>query len=925
MIVNYKKFLVLIFHFFIVSASPAQEFGGNPFATKWQQLHNDSVRVIFPKGLQNQAYTVLRQASSMAAANAFQLGDRLNKVSIVLQNQNVVSNGYVTLSPFRSEFYLTPPHDIFEQGNMPWLKQLTIHEYRHVQQYNNFNRGVSKAFKILLGGDGYSLAINAAVPNWFFEGDAVYIETALSQQGRGRLPLFLNGFAALRKDGKSYSWMKLRNGSYKDYVPNHYQLGQLLVNHGIKKYGVDFWPKVAGEAVAYKGLFYPFQSAIKRNAGISFSKFVKEAFEAERQYFNVNEKEIAQEKVVNYLFPYQIGNDSILYLKTSYQHRPTFILKHNENEQKLFIRDISMDNQYSYRNGKIVYAAFESHPRWQWKNYSVIKLYDLKTKSSKSIQSKTRYFAPDISNDGKRIVAQKIDVTGTGSLVILDAESGNVTKEIKDEKIEFYATPKFITDELVVYAKRDINGLMSVATLDLSTLEEKELTRPINKVIGDISFSNGKVYFSSSYQEKDALFCVDTTTKDIFKLKTNELNEYGLQASQSKLEWSSFTSNGYKPKSILQKDAVWEPVPFKDWRAAVSNRFYLPTGIEPLMEQVSSIPEPLPYHKLTHPFNFHSWRPNYDDPEFSFTVYGNNVLNTVQTNLYYLYNQNSRANAFGANMIYGGLFPFITLGTEYTLHQKLFTKTKYKEWNQWDKTVGLSIPLNWVKGRNLYTLNVGTNFSFRNDKNLGLYKDSFRTVNYGYLYHFIRWGQQVQTARMDIYPKWGYNASLQYRHAVNLYKSWQFYSRINFFIPGFFTNHHIVISGSYQHDDTKDRIFGSRIPFARGFVANDSAQIFSSGINYHFPITYPDWGFGNLLYIMRIRGNLFYDFTKMYDAKLLNSNFQSVGMEIYFDTKWWNQHPITLGFRTGYLLKKDPAQDRKTFFEFILPVSIIPR
>jgi hypothetical protein len=50
--------------------------------------------------------------------------------------------------------------------------------------------------------DGYALASNAAVPDWFFEGDAVYQETVLSEQGRGRLPQFLNAYPSLWLSGK---------------------------------------------------------------------------------------------------------------------------------------------------------------------------------------------------------------------------------------------------------------------------------------------------------------------------------------------------------------------------------------------------------------------------------------------------------------------------------------------------------------------------------------------------------------------------------------------------------------------------------------------------------------------------------------------------------------------------------------------------
>jgi hypothetical protein len=49
----------------------------------------------------------------------------------------------------------------------------------------------------LAGDDGLSLAINAAVPDWFYEGDAVYNETVHSKQGRGRIPFFTNQYKSL--------------------------------------------------------------------------------------------------------------------------------------------------------------------------------------------------------------------------------------------------------------------------------------------------------------------------------------------------------------------------------------------------------------------------------------------------------------------------------------------------------------------------------------------------------------------------------------------------------------------------------------------------------------------------------------------------------------------------------------------------------
>src|SRR5581483_9598771 len=67
------------------------------------------------------------------------------------------------------------------------------------------------------------------------------------------------------------------------------------------------------------------------------------------------------------------------------------------------------------------------------------------------------------------------------------------------------------------------------------------------------------------------------------------------------------------------------------------------------------------YHKFTHPFNFHSWSPYLNYPDYSFTIFGQNILNTIQSQLYYTYNSDENYHLVGYTGIYGGWYlqPFI--------------------------------------------------------------------------------------------------------------------------------------------------------------------------------------------------------------------------------------------------------------------------
>jgi hypothetical protein len=251
----YRRLFIFLFYFFLTKALSAQVFGGNPSSLRWMQINTDTARVIFPQGLDSVAKHISTIIHNEQQHNFSTIGKKIKKINVVLQNGVTYSNGYVGLGPFRSEFYLMPSLNAFDLGAMPFADMLSVHEFRHVQQYNNFDVGLSKLGGTIFGEDGRAFFNAMAVPNWFFEGDAVYNETMLSRQGRGRLPQFLNSYKALFLAGKHYSYMQLRNGSYKNYIPDHYPLGYMLVAYGREKYGDDFWKNVTADAAAFKPFF----------------------------------------------------------------------------------------------------------------------------------------------------------------------------------------------------------------------------------------------------------------------------------------------------------------------------------------------------------------------------------------------------------------------------------------------------------------------------------------------------------------------------------------------------------------------------------------------------------------------------------------------------------------------------------------------
>ncbi|MEJ7740607.1 MAG: hypothetical protein WKF97_24595 [Chitinophagaceae bacterium] len=931
----YEKLLVLAFLLFALTGS-AQQFGGNAPSVKWKQLNVPAARVIYPLGLDSLASQVAGIVQQLNETDG-SIGSRHRRVNFVLQKETTISNGYVGLGPFRSELYLTPSSNSFDLGSLPAHKLLAIHEFRHVQQYNNFNVGLSRAFRIIFGEDGQALANSLVIPDWFFEGDAVYNETRLSNQGRGRLPSFFNGYRSLWASGKNYSWMKLRNGSMKDYVPNHYQLGYLLVAYGREKYGMDIWKKVTADAAAFKGLTYPFQKAVKKYTGKNYALLRKEALD----FYRSSDSALAQVSlsdrrsghfIADEEFPAYINDSTLVTVSSSYKQLAAFVVHSGKQEKKLRFKDRSLENHFSYRNGRIVYASYRPHVRWGWKDYSEIQLLDVHNGEQRSITTGSKYFSPDINEDGSTIVAVLSEPERNSALHLLDAASGSVLKAIPNPDNYFYTHPRFYNNGQIVSAVRNKAGQMSVALIDAGKSTTEMLTPFSFNVIGFPFIQQDTIYFAASNGRFDRLFAVVMPGKRLYRLTHTLLERvtgnYQPAASAGKLAWSHFTSRGYRITEVDKAEIQWQPVPLELFAASTAdfNVSSINSDAGDIRSSFKRI-QSTAYAKSFRLLNFHSLRPFISDPDYSFSLVSENVLNTLQAEVSVNYNRNENFKQLAVNAIYGAWFPFVSTGVSYTLDRRGLFRRQRIYWNEWEYRSGLNLPLNLSKGKTITRMNTGADFVYNRPSFRGSFKDSLGNRSFGYINSYLTFSNQVQKARQHIYPRWAQSLLINYKKTVSGFDAHQFLVSGNFYLPGMRLTHNLVLNGAFQQKDTLNQYrFGNSFPFSRGYESENFHRMIKWGVNYHFPLCYPDAGFGNMVYFLRLRANLFFDYTAVLDVSRSRGNFRSGGTEIFFDTKWWNQLPLSFGFRYSYLLDDDLFGGSGPHrFDLILPVNLLQR
>lgn len=935
-----KKSLVL--GLFLLSAVFvfSQQFGGNPPSLRWNQINTDSVRIIFPIGLQAKAASIAGLAGKLGV-NQSTLGNRFQKISIVLQNQTTFSNGYVGLGPRRSEFYLNPLQNSFELGSLPWHEQLALHEFRHIQQYNNFNKGISKLLYVLAGELGLSFANSTAIPDWFWEGDAVFQETQLSKQGRGRLPYFFNGYRSLWAAKKEYSWMKLRNGSLRDYVPNHYQLGYLFVSYGREKYGDSIWAKITNDAARFKPLFYPFQGALKKHTGIKYSNFTKEAmgfFRSQLADFEDTANNLARKQrhfTGDIEFPQWVDNNRLIYVSSSYKKIPRFIIKDTETkiETAIRVKDISLDNYFSVKKNLLVYSAVGFDARWGWRDYSEIRLLDISTGKQEKITRKTKLFSPDISENGNEIVAIEQNPNGSSAIVVLNLY-GETIQRLEIAPNQVYTYPKFFGSDKIVCAIRNEQGEMTLAIVDRKTGKTASILPYSMNVIGFPTVENETIYFTASEGEQDQLFAYSNGILKVFKpsrLYNHSTGSYALSVQKSKAAWTNFTATG---SSLTTTDITpndFEPLNFPDIKP-------LPTfGVNGLVDSNSILgvsqehPYPIKhYSKGYRLVNFHSWLPNFADPDYTLSFISENVLNTLQSEVYFNYNRSEESKKIGFVGAYGALYPWIRAGAAFTKDRRFPYGGNQVYWDEFESRIGVLVPLNFSGGRSFRSLRLGTDYVLIKPDYKGLYKDTFDNRLYGYLNSYITFTNQIQKARQHIFPRFAQTLRIDYNHGISNISGKQILINGLFYFPGIHVNHSLVLNAAWQRKDTMNQIrFQNNFPISRGYFGTNFSSQVKFGANYHLPLFYPDRGLANIVYFLRVRANLFYDYSFVegfnQQRQRVSGELRSFGGEVFFDTKWWNQQPISFGIRYSRLLDAARQGLEPNQFEFVLPVNLINR
>ena len=917
LIINILIFITLSL---ISQPSFSQIFGGdqNPLSVKWRQINGGGFKLIYPEELENEAQ---RMANTIRHIYPY-VGNSLNRqkasIPILLQNQGVIANGFVQLAPKKSEFYTTPPQQFDSQD---WLNNLAVHELRHVAQFDKLTGGRTQPFPEEL----YFAWFGVSLPLWFFEGDAVTIETALTRAGRGRQPSWIMPYRTSILEGKKFSYSKTNFGSEKDITPGYYQLGYLMTANMRNEFGKNIFDSVLTDIRNRPARLYPFSNSLKKFTDKGSKKWFDHTTEILKTKWKQQSDNTPSTSypvlnrparyATNYFLPVKLPDGSILTLKQSKAEPPHFtLIDSNKKEHKLLSIAPQEQPWFSYANGIIAWDEIRNDPRYHQRSYSVLCTYNLKTKKVKKLSARSRLFSPTLSADGAKIVAVKFDLSNKCNLIELNTVDGKILNIIPNPDNLILQTPSYdATGKMITYISVSERG-KALWTSDLYGTATKLIDESQQQLSRPIYIRQG-IAFNAHYSGINNIYYIDSASKKISALSASKYGAFNpTLKNDSVMLFNDYNLTGYQIAETQLKPRPSGPNRFVYFAAAAQKQ-------ENTGNVFDSIPDSnyrsIRYKPMAHLFNVHSLTPTLaSEYKGGLQLRSANLLSTFESFAGAEYARDLKRFEYSAGLTYKALYPILS-ATYRNRPRRTFYNSKGKvqrgDWRENAIDLQASVPLS-INALNHYyqfSFSTSTNYTERymgeNMPNNYIKKLLFPMQHSFALTHTIRQSER------DIAPQWAQSFRFTYLHqpfASNL-KGKLFALESYFYFQGLAKNHSFLASFSYQeasgireHDTEIGTVYGYNNINATSPLSNTLL------FNYRFPLAFPDAEIGPLAYIRNIRASLFSHYenigkeTNLAEPKTFGFELRSninllryepnveIGGRAIFVNKLYNHNPI---------------------------------
>ncbi len=606
--------------------------GDDPGRLKWNSIESENYRIIYPKGLDSLAKVYGRNLEIYRIPLSRSIGHLPSggfgkKMPVVLHPYNAVSNGSVAWAPKRMDLYTIPPASASEAT--PWVKQLAIHESRHVAQ---MQFGMTKALKPgnWFFGEMWNIFVSILYPGMVgLEGDAVIMETALTPSGRGRTAEFLNYYRVAFDQGDYRKWARWRYGSQKYYSPNYYALGYLTYGGVRWKWdNTDLMERFYDLAARKPYKIRPLRRIVKDIAG----KGMEEAFQeiCRDMHEHWAEDSLARcpfmpavqvtktpSRYTTYTNTILVKNNLYAY-KSGLTNSGTLVQISPDGKEKTISRFSPQVGNMSYSDSldRLVWSELVPNARWSLKASSNIRVKPMDSIKKRSLRNKTLFYNPCVDPATDRMLVAEYFVKGGSAVTIVDGRTGFTVKS--------YKAPDSLQVTEAVWLGKDIYALaLSDNGFGIYLVEEtgwKNSLSPQPISVRNLFEKESLLMFTCDRTGVNELYSFAPKTGDVYQITNSKYGatDYVYDAENEYLYYSSLRPMGRLIFKTSADSLYNKKVDFTDlYKYPIAEKLSeqelaLGSGLRPEEEMVEvEFSEPKRYRKLSHLFNVHSWAPAY--------------------------------------------------------------------------------------------------------------------------------------------------------------------------------------------------------------------------------------------------------------------------------------------------------------------------
>ncbi|MGN1210419.1 MAG: hypothetical protein ACI4TM_01950 [Candidatus Cryptobacteroides sp.] len=645
-------FIILIFP----SLCKAQFYvtGDDPGKLRWNTVETDNYKIIYPVGNDSLAHLYARNLEkyrmSISRTTGYPAKGNWNSKMPVVLHTHYGENGSVAWAPSRMDLFTIP--NPYSPEPLPWHKMLAIHESRHVTQ---MQFGMTKSLRPFnwFFGEMINIAASLLYPGISnMEGDAVIVETAYSQSGRGRTADFLNYYRVAFDSGIERNWFKWRYGSQRFYVPNYYALGYITVGGTRVLYDCpDYMYRVYDLAARRPYRFDANFAVLKQVSGKGIKPAFKEICDsltlvwkseadARAPYIDVNPVSKEQRLHTNYSNPV-FTEDGIFTVKSGFLNSPALIKIDSDGKEK-FVKHMSSNISninYDRENHRLWWSESTSGVRWSLKSRSLI--YSMDTQSGRTRTYHGRYLLhnPEASPDGKMVATAHYDPSGTTAITLMDAQKGDWRRTLQAPD-SLQVVQIVWKEDGNLYASSVSEGGYGIFRINPDKGEWENVLPPQPVMLTDLNDCPEGLSFTSDMDGENELYVFDLQSKTLVRKSRSRfgLQDYSFSPDRSKVVFSKPTVKGHALVSTHADSLRNDTLSFgphhryhlAERLTAQEKAFAASKGEEYISSSDSiSISQPKRYRKAAHLFNVHSWAPFYVSVDNIMNMSGDYMFQTI--------------------------------------------------------------------------------------------------------------------------------------------------------------------------------------------------------------------------------------------------------------------------------------------------------